>query len=67
MVEAELGEGASFAEREKAALAAWDKALADINENTKDPKRIREARRSIGFLLASKEGTDGERASRTGK
>ena len=30
VVEAELGEGASFAEREKAALAAWDKALADI-------------------------------------
>ena len=30
VVEAELGEGASFAEREKAALAAWDKALAEI-------------------------------------
>ena len=31
VVEAELGEGASFAEREKAALAAWDTALADIH------------------------------------
>ena len=30
VVEAQLGEGASFAERERAALAACDKALADI-------------------------------------
>ena len=30
MVEAQLGEKASFAERERAALAACDKALADI-------------------------------------
>jgi hypothetical protein len=30
VVEAELGDGASFAEREKAALAAYDEALADI-------------------------------------
>ncbi len=30
VVDAELGEGASFAEREKAALAAYDEALADI-------------------------------------
>ncbi len=30
MVEAELGDGASFAEREQAALAACDEALADI-------------------------------------
>ena len=30
VVEAELGDGASFAEREKAALAAYDEALADV-------------------------------------
>ena len=31
VVEAELGDGASFAERETAALAAYDEALADIH------------------------------------
>ena len=31
VVEAQLGDGASFAEREKAALAACDKALAEIH------------------------------------
>jgi len=31
VVEAQLGDGASFAEREKAALAACDEALADIH------------------------------------
>ena len=30
VVEAELGEGASFAERERAALAAYDEALAEV-------------------------------------
>ena len=31
VVEAELGEGASFAERERAALAAYDEALAEVS------------------------------------
>ncbi len=33
VVEAQLGDGASFAEREKAALAACDKALAEIHRD----------------------------------